>query len=630
MRDLQEPTPIGQAAFEAMMRRYLMKVAGRYVPIVAIGVAVALVLIFVPSKQPGSGVATTGGFGTGSVAGSAGAANGVTSGGTGAAGGSSSSSAAGAAGAGAGGSGSGGGGSGGASGTGSGSTTAAGNSTGGGGSTTGTTDGANTAVTAGADPYSSPDLSGTAVTGVKCGNGARQFTWSEYAPYCQPAWSGNNGGATAPGVTGNTITLTYRLANSAQQTAIDSLAGAANINQTDLVDDLQSYIKYFNTQFELYGRHVVLKTFQGQGDYIEEDQGQDLGATQADAVTARQMGAFGDVTFALEDSQYFEQDLAEEHVISFSSVGMSEQWFDQYAPYEYSVQGASGTTSIAEASSLICDRMAGLPAIYAGNPSYQKQIRTFGVIYPQTPVYQSEVDEWQSLLSKQCGVKVAKVIGYSINVADYEEEAASAMAQMNASHVTTLLCACDPIADIFLSEAADSQDYDPEWFATYFGDPIARNYDQKEWSHVIVAGFQWPNYTTVEPYKTFERAYPGQQPAETPPSSPRYYYDPYYQLLQIFDALQAAGPDLTPYTFEQGMFSLPPSTPGDDIAGQWQFGQGVFDPIHSYTLAWWDPNVISNFDGTKGAYQWCNSGQSYTLADPSALGSHQQLQCFNE
>ena len=34
--------------------------------------------------------------------------------------------------------------------------------------------------------------------------------WSAYAPACQPKWSGNNGGATSSGVTGTTITLTYR------------------------------------------------------------------------------------------------------------------------------------------------------------------------------------------------------------------------------------------------------------------------------------------------------------------------------------------------------------------------------------------------------------------------------------
>lgn len=611
MRDLNEPTPVSQAAFEAMMRRYLMKVGGRYVPVVAVALAVALVLIFVPTKNSNSSLTSTGNFSPGGT--SSGGSTGGTSGGaqTGTAAG----------------------GSGGGQQTSGGSASAGG---GGGSSSTGGSTGGTVASGSGGSSANitpvnatSSDLTGTAKTGVACGNGARQFTWSDYAPYCVPAFNGDNGGSTAPGVTGNTITLTYRLANSAQQTAIDSLAGAANINQDDLVKDLQSYINYFNTQYELYGRHVVLKTYQGQGDYVEEDQGQDLAATQADSVTAHDMGAFGDVTFSLESSQYYTQDLATEHVISFSGIGMSQQWFEQYAPYEYSVQGMSGTNSTQATTDLVCARLAGMKAEFAGSPTLQLKKRVFGVIYPQTPVYESEINAWEPAMAAKCGVKVAKTIAYSINVADYEEEAASAMAQLNAAGVTTILCACDPIADIFFSDSANSEQYYPEWLASYFGDPVGRNYNQNEWSHVITAGFEWPDYTTVEPYKTFERAYPGQQPAETPPSSPRYYYNPYYELLQVFDALQAAGPDLTPYTFEQGMFALPPSAPGDFIGGQWKFGQGVFDPIVSYSLAWWSSTAVSKFDDTAGAYQWCNSGQTYTLADPAALGSG-QLHCFGK
>jgi hypothetical protein len=621
MRDLNEPAPISQAAVDAMIRRYLMKMAGRYVPVLAIAAAVTLIFVFVPTKQPGAALNPSGDYTTGpasgnfSASGSGGRASGAASaatpnnlaGSTGPSSGSSASAG------------------GGSSGVGRSSSPQATGSVATGGS------GGGVGAPAAPTSYSNPSLTGLAKTGVACGNGARQFTWSRYAPYCEPAFHGGNGGATALGVTGNTITLTYRLPNSAQQAAIDSLAGDANINDGDMVKDLQSYVNYFNSQFELYGRHVVLKTYQGQSDYIEEDQGQDLAAAQADAVTAHDMGAFGDVTFSLEASQYYEQYLAAEHVIGFSSVGLSEQWFQQYAPYEYSVQGASGTNSIQATSAVVCRRLAGMPAIYAGDPVMTSEKRVFGIIFPQTPVYQSEVNQLKQMISKSCGINGIKTIGYAINVANYEEESASAMAQLHSSGVTTILCACDPIADIFLSNAADNQQYFPEWLASYFGDPIGRHYDQKEWAHVITGGWQWPNYSAVEAYKTFERAYPGHQPAEVPPNSPRYYYVPYYTLLQVFDALQAAGPDLTPYTFEQGMFSLPPSQPGDFVGGQWQFGQGVFDPIVSYTFNWWDPNAVSNFDGTKGAYEWCNNAQAYSVFDPAGLGPPgHQLSCFGK
>ncbi len=589
---------MSQDEFETMLRRWLLKMGARYVPVLAAILAIALLLVFVPTTQPfsNSGLATgTSANGTGSSAsaGNSGPAASASSGST--------------AGAGAG-----------QSGSASGSTgsTGAGAVSGGGGTAVAAT-GSGGAVGGG----------DVAKTGVRCTNGARQFAWSDFAPNCVPAFTGNNGGATGQGVTPSTITLTYRLANSSQQSAVNALAGSANINQTDLVADMQTYVNYFNTQFELYGRKVVLKTYQGQGDYLEEDQGQNLGATQADAVTAHDMGAFGDVTFALEASEPYEQDLAQEHVVSFSSVGMPQSFYQQYAPYEYSVEGPSGTVGLQEASAVICDRLAGMPAIYAGDVTYQHENRKFGIIYPQTPYYQQEVDTAEAGLAA-CGVKPAKVIGYSINVSEYEQEAVSSMAEMKAAGVTTLLCACDPIYPILLTQAASQQNWNPEWFAISYGDPVSRDYQQSEWAHSVAGGVQFPVPSTTQAYQAYQRANPGHQPAETPPSSPPYYYVAYYELMEVFAGLQAAGPDLTAASFERGEFNLPPSIPGDPVGGRWIYGQNVFDPVSSFSLVWWDPNALSKFDNTKGAYQWCNGGQVYLDSDLSALGSHQQLHCF--
>ncbi|HET6793178.1 MAG TPA: hypothetical protein VFH45_01975 [Acidimicrobiales bacterium] len=606
MSDMRDQGPMNQAEFDAMLRRWLTRMAARYVPILGVALAVALIIAFVPSTQPGGGnggISAAGSSQAGSSGGGQTSANGQTA---------------------------------------AGNVTAGGATAGVAGPAAGSTQGATGGAVAPPPPpagigtsqgiangnFAAGSSSGVAKSGVKCGPGVRQFAWSRYAPNCVAAFQGNNGGATGQGVTGTTITLTYRLANSQQQSAVNALAGSANINQDAYVADLNTYIGYFNSQFELYGRHVVLKTYQGQGDYLEEDQGQGLGATQADAVTAHDMGAFGDVTFSLEASQPYEEDLAAEKVIGFSSVGLSQQWFQQHAPYEYSVQGPPGTVGLQESAAVVCRRMAGMPAIYAGDTLYQHSNRKFGIIFPQTPQYQAEVDVFQQELS-QCGVTPAKVVGYTINVSEYEQEAVSAMAQMKAAGVTTILCACDPIVPIFLTNAADQQNYFPEWDVSYFGDPVGRDYDQKEWSHSISGGFQWPAVTSTEPYQTFERASPGHKPAEEPPTSPPYFYVPYYALMQVFDALQAAGPNLNASTFEQGMFAVPSSQPGDYIGGHWTFGRNVFDPISSFSLAWWNQNAVSAFDNTKGAYQWCNGGATYDVSNLAALGGpKQQLGCF--
>ena len=600
--------PVSAAEIEAVVRRYLARVARRYLPAAVLLGALLLVVILVPTVSPsapsnGAGTALGSGGGAQQQSGAGPGLSGTNAGGAGL----------------------------GSPGAGPGSSGALGGTLGGGsaGATAGGGGGPGTAPVAA--PAAASGSAGVTKTGVRCGPGVRQFAWSRYAPICVPAFHGNNGGSTGQGVTGSTITLAYRVPNSAQQQAIDALAGAANINDPAYISDLQSYINFFNTQFELYGRKVVLKPYNGQGDYINEDQGQDLAAAQADAVTAHDLGAFGDVTFSLESSQAYEQDLAAEHVISFSAVAEPHTWFQQYAPYEFSVQGPEGTVGISESAAFVCRRLAGMRAIFSGNTGDTVRNRSFGAIYPENPEYTAEVHQYEQEVGSQCGVTLNKVVAYSINIAEYETEAAQAVAQMRAAGVTTMLCACDPIFPILLTNAQQQQGYYPEIFTFSFGDPISRDYNQTAWSHTIAGGIQFPPQASTEAYKAFQIGYPGRHPAEWAGTSPPYFYAPYYTLLQVFDALQAAGPSLNAASFERAMFSLPSSQPGDVVGGQWVFGNQVFAPLTTFSVVWWSPSAVSDFDGTKGAYQWCNGGTVYDVRNLSALGGpHQQPSCFGK
>ncbi|MHB8670286.1 MAG: type 1 periplasmic-binding domain-containing protein [Acidimicrobiales bacterium] len=609
---------ISEAQLEAIVRRYVARTAMRYVPVAVVLAVLALIVAFVPTVQPGSSQgrfsgadagAGSGGTNAQALPGTAGSAVSGGSAGTAgqAAGGAPNAAAA---------SGTAGGGAGGAVGGGA----SGANASGLGGNAPN--------VPAGITAPAATGASGTTDSGVRCGPGVRQFAWSKYAPLCVPAYHGNNGGATAHGVTGTTITVTYRKPNSAQQSAINALAGAANVSSDAYVADLQTYINYFNTQFELYGRRVVLKTYQGQGDYLAEDQGQGLGATEADAVTAHDMGAFGDVTFPLYSSQFYQQDLAAHGVAAFGAVYLPVSFFKQYRPFEYSTYAPTGDDAGNAVVATVCRRAVGLPASFTNDPILSRKTRVFGVIAPENAVYQHTADIVQQGV-QACGGRVARREKYAINVATFEDQSVNMVAQMKAAGVTTILCACDPLIPIFLTQAADQQQYFPEWFANYWGDPIGRNYSQTQWAHALsstaIPG-EWGPLRDSEAYQAYQLARPGQTPAEYPPNSPAYFYVPYSALLQVFAAIQAAGPDLTPATFERGEFSLPPSLPGAYL-GAWKFGPGIYDPLADFTLVRWSPNAVSKFDQTKGAWLACNGGQRYPYSDFSTLGNHSQISC---
>ena len=461
--------------------------------------------------------------------------------------------------------------------------------------------------------------SGSSRGGVRCGAGARQVSWSRYAPTCVPAFSGANGGSTTHGVSASTVTITYRLANSSQQAAINSIGGGAVPQDGAYIQDLNTYARLFNKQFETYGRTVKIVPYQGQGDYVSEDSGQNLAGAQADAATAFDLGAFADETFPITASQPYEEDLAAEKVIGLSGVGLPQSWYVKFAPYEYAYS-PDGTKFADWEVNLVCSRLAGLPAVFGGS-GVSGHTRVFGLISPENPVYVEDANTVASGLQARCGVRLAKRVSYAIDVTQFEAQATSIDAQMKTAGVTTVICLCDPLMPIFLTNSADSQGWFPEWNPPDYFDPDGRLQSSDQWVHTIAFGGGSLPRNQTEAYRSFQLADPGGSPAE------EYYFIAYYCLLQLFSTIQAAGPDLTPQSFEKAFFSLPPSLPGGD-AGDWRYGPGNFTPESDSTIGHWDPNAISNEDGKKGAWESCDSNTFYSFTDASSWApAHTQLHC---
>lgn len=448
--------------------------------------------------------------------------------------------------------------------------------------------------------------------------------WSHYAPLCQPAYHGDNGGATSPGVTATTITVTYREAATAEEQALYSMVAPSVVGtNASVIHTMQAYIDEFNRTFELYGRKVVLKPFQGRGDFLKEDLGFGQEQAQADAVTARSLGAFADVSI-IGSTQLYDQSLAASHVIAIGAISMPADWFASYAPYEYS-PWADCTREAATAAIVIGKSMAGMDAIYAGDPGLRSQVRRFGVVYPQVPVYSGCAKQAVSDLATRYGVHIAPndVVAVSVNLSSVAEQAATIIDRFKSDGVTSILCACDPLSPIYLTQAADQQNYHPEWFSFSFGDAFGRLPAQDQWDHAVSGGLPSQPLSEEEAYRAFKMADPNGTP------DPSFYYI-YAPLLLLFDGLQAAGPDLTPQSFAAGIASLPESTPGG-MYGEWVFGKHVYDPPDSFGMQWWDPFAPSPVDGKPGTWLPCNGGATY-LASNGATGlpDHRQMQCFGD
>jgi len=469
-------------------------------------------------------------------------------------------------------------------------------------------------------PPDRPQSGGVAVSGVRCGPGVRQVPWSKYAPWCQPAFHGNNGGSTSPGVTATTITLTYREAVTAAEEELGATFAPSLIGtNAEAIATMRAYISVFNKYFELYGRHVVLKPFVGKGDFLAEDQGEDQSEADADAAHAKSLGAFADISL-LASTPPYDDALANDGVISIGGTASSLAELQAHAPYEYT-PGPDCEKAATAAAAVIGRSMAHLPAIFAGDPAMRTRIRTFGLIAPDNPMYQGCAKTTVEILKDRYHVVLARQVYYSFDLADLANQAANAIAQLKAAGVTSVLCACDPLTPIYLTEDANQQDYHPEWFALGFGDAFSRLPAQNQWSHAVSGGLANVPRHEQEAYKVYRMAVPKGKIIPT-------YASIYEPLLLFFDALQAAGPDLTPENFEKGFWSLPPSLPGGQF-GEWTFGPGSFDPAASFQMLWWDPHARSVQDGDLGTWEPCNGGASYLYANYAAsLPMGKQLQCF--
>ena len=425
---------------------------------------------------------------------------------------------------------------------------------------------------------------------------------------------------------GDTITLSFRRTNSAEEKAAVSVAKAAAPGTDDqYLSDLRAYVDLFNKNYELYGRHVVIKDYQPQGDNLEEDQGRDLAGAQADAQKAHDLGALADVTQspALAGTVPYYEDLAQVGVIGIGAIGITADWFKQRAPYEFSPI-PDATKAANAAVHALCIRAAGLPAVYAGDAVYKNQQRKFGLVAPDYPEAQKAEDIVEQGLKRECGVSLAKRASYTIDVARFGDEGTSLAAQMRAAGVTTVICGCDPLIEITFSQSADGQQYHPEWLVTNYYDPQARQTSQNEWNHAISGEYvNFPPRNQRESYRVFKLARPNADPAEK-------YFDLAYQMaVYVFSALQNAGPNLNPGTFQQGVFGMARTELGD--LGTWVGGPQAFTPNFDAFFGYWDPNKTSPFDGGKGTWVPCEGGKWYPYDDPSAFGpAHTQVHCFGQ
>ncbi|MFY9586291.1 MAG: hypothetical protein WAT66_02415 [Actinomycetota bacterium] len=398
---------------------------------------------------------------------------------------------------------------------------------------------------------------------------------------------------------------------------------ARNLGQpsfASLAHDTRVLVDFFNTQYELYGRKVVVKTFNGRGSFFAEgaNTGQDSATT--DAQTAYDLGAFAD-GFPLATGTYADAE-ASRHIIHFAPAN-SEAAYTANAPYRFGFPaGAVNEVQGAGIGSLICQRMAKMDAVFAGDPAYVTAPRKFAYVEAEQPAFAGGGAVLEARM-KSCGVPVERV-QYSARVNEEVLQAAQITRRLKADQVSTVVMFTDPLMSQFMTTAATNNQYRPEWLFTVFPQSLARQADASQMEHAIDIS-PWHATTGAPDQRLCSRIYKLADPNGSPQSGAQGLDFTCSLLMAFFAGLQQAGPNLSPETFYNSWFTLPASSRTSDF-GRWSFGAKQWSPVASFSVLQWSAGAHSDYDEGTGQWEPCGGPVDY-LYKGAKLGSG-QLQCY--
>jgi hypothetical protein len=455
---------------------------------------------------------------------------------------------------------------------------------------------------------------------------------TKFAPPCMPAFDGKNGGKTWNGVNEKEILVVAYRAKS--NPALDAALAGANASDDPALADatFDAYIDYINKHYQLYGRQIKVKHFNGNADADEADKG------AADAIAIADMGAF--VSIGAANNAMIDE-LKARKVMCICSVSQPQEFYEERAPYAGYTTLMSSTQGYIHRAEYVGKRLAGRKAKFAGLRDaipMSTENRAFGFLWYETSdgAYKSGADFFATELKNKYGVALKESISYNgfPDVDKTQTQARPIITKLKESGVNSVIFSGDPIAPGIFTAEAQRQTWQPEWIIT--GSALvdttlfARTYDKDQWSRAFGISF----LTIRTPPEIGDAYYLHKWHTGQAPAAKNTYGVIYASPFILGTGIHMAGPNLNPQTFQQGLFNYPLTGKGNVTTQVISYGKHGIWPFTDYTLyddvteIFWDNTVrgkdeVGN-DGV-GAYRYVNNGARYLPGehpkdDPRVLG----------
>ncbi|MEO7428051.1 MAG: hypothetical protein ABIY48_01590, partial [Acidimicrobiales bacterium] len=420
------------------------------------------------------------------------------------------------------------------------------------------------------------------------------------------------------GVTKDKITIVQYIGKGSD--AVDAILKAQKAYVS--VDQFRTYQavaqKFINSHYELYGRQVELKVFEGHCETIPPAVDCLRGEMREMVTSLHPYAVYWNASLC---SACYDE-LSKLRTVNVGGWHFRDEFAARRAPYHWDVQ-MSGTTMAQHAGRWWCSQLKGKPARYAGSANttqdLRDNVRKLGVISTNDPENKASVEVDLRGELQKCGS------GYGDNVFFYEQDIRTADQQRRAAVLqmnpvgsgenaaTSVMCFCDLVAPSFLYSEEQNQNYYPENLIVGSGFMDA---DAASQAYIGVLGC--PN--SARPCN-FEDAFGlssinAQEPKFKDAGSRVWKVGggagnpPYESVTAAWDymnmlasMIQAAGPNLNPKSMEAGAFRMGPRGDANHVVralspGHYSWGQDM-------RQVYWSMTKASPYNGEAGTYiQW--------------------------
>ena len=421
----------------------------------------------------------------------------------------------------------------------------------------------------------------------------------------------DNGGATARGVTGDSIKVVAWIP--AEDDPVRSLLLQRigfDATNAEIREAYEGYAEIFQRYYQTYGRRVELEFLEASGSILDNT------AARADAVrAAEEMGAFAVLGGPLIGTGWTDE-LHARDVVCIACPGISDP-----EPTVFSLPPSSGQIR-SHLATYVGRKLAGREAEFAGE-ELRGEERVFGhLALGLGESDQRGADDLEERLADE-GVDLAEQILYPLDPGRAAELATNAVTRFQTSGVTTVLVQADPILLPAFTQEATKQGWFPEWVmsgapfidTTVFG----RTFDQQQWEHAFGISYFPPQVAEdINPPVTLYEWFHGERP---PVEGTIPLLLIYPQVALFFTGLEYAGPNLTVDTFHDGLFVAEPTqravTQPSVSYGEQRWSEPDYAGIDDMVEVWWDADARGPDEAGEegeGIYRYVDGARRF-LAD---------------